>query len=153
MNGKSQPDVIVVLGAALTPDGDLGPALAERVRAGVDAFKRGAAPWMMMSGVYEAVKMKARAVALGVPAERVIVESTATTTHENAVRCAELMRERQLRHALVVTQRYHRPRSIAAFRRAGVEATAFEFRGQKAKPKRLARELIALAIYKLRGWI
>ena len=153
MNGKSQPDVIVVLGAALTPDGDLGPALAERVRAGVDAFKLGAAPWMMMSGVYEAVKMKARAVALGVPAERVIVESTATTTHENAVRCAELMRERQLRHALVVTQRYHRPRSIAAFRRAGVDATAFEFRGQKAKPKRMARELIALAIYKLRGWI
>jgi uncharacterized SAM-binding protein YcdF (DUF218 family) len=147
------PDVIVVLGAALTPAGDLGPALAERVRAGVEAWQRGAAPWLMMSGVHEAAKMKARAVEMGVPAERVIVEGRATTTHENAVNCAELMRRQNLQHALVVTQAYHRRRAVAAFRRAGVAASAFRFPGQKARPRRVAREWVALAVYKLRGWI
>jgi hypothetical protein len=27
------------------------------------------------------------------------------------------------------------------------------FGGQKARPRRVARELVALAVYKLRGWI
>ena len=58
-------DVIVVLGAALGPEGDLGPALAERVLAGVEAWRAGQAPMLLMTGSYEAEKMKRRAVEAG----------------------------------------------------------------------------------------
>jgi uncharacterized SAM-binding protein YcdF (DUF218 family) len=145
-------DVIVVLGAALGPDGDLGPALAERVLAGVEAWRAGRAPLLLMTGKFEAEKMKRRAVKLGVPGEQVLVEPTSLTTRENALRCAEVMRAHGLGRALVVTQSYHRPRSVAAFRRAGVTAEALAFVG----PTRLkwhARELVARLVYRARGWI
>jgi len=145
-------DVIVVLGAALGPEGDLGPALAERVLVGVEAWRAGRAPLLMMSGIREAEKMKRRAVKLGVPPERILVESEARTTRENALRCAELMRAHGLVRALVVTQAYHRPRAVAAFRRVGVAAEALAFVG----PTQLrwhARELVARLVYRVRGWI
>ena len=41
LHRKMTADVIVVLGAALGPEGDLGAVLAERVLAGVDAWRRG----------------------------------------------------------------------------------------------------------------
>jgi uncharacterized SAM-binding protein YcdF (DUF218 family) len=145
-------DVIVVLGAALTADGDLGAALAERVRAGVEAWQRGRAPWLMMTGVHEAHKMKARAMALGVPGEAILVEPTARSTRENALACVALMRQHGLARALVVTQRYHRARAVASFRRAGVAADALGFRGRWGL-KQAARELVALIGYKARGWI
>jgi uncharacterized SAM-binding protein YcdF (DUF218 family) len=145
-------DVIVVLGAALTPEGELGAALAERVRFGVAAWHEGAAARLMMTGIYEAHKMKARAIELGVDGDAILVEPTARTTRENALRCAALMREHGLATALVVTQRYHRPRAVAAFRRAGIAATALRF-SNRLHPKQVAREVVALAFYRLRGWI
>ena len=145
-------DVIIVLGAALTPDGELGPALAERVHFGVVAWREGEAPRLIMTGVHEAYKMKARAVALGVPAEAILVEPTARTTRENALRSAVLMRQHGLTKALLVTQGYHRPRAVAAFRRAGVEAAALKF-DSRLQLRQAAREVVALAFYLSRGWI
>ncbi|MDB4971346.1 MAG: hypothetical protein JWN44_7035 [Myxococcales bacterium] len=145
-------DVIVVLGAALGPDGDLGVALAERVGAGVEAWRSGLAPRMMMTGALEAELMKRRAVKLGVPAEQILVEPTALTTRENAVRCAELMRRHGLTRALVVTQGYHRPRAVAAFRRVGVAAEGYRFVGS-TRWKLRAREVVARLAYRARGWI
>ncbi len=145
-------DVVVVLGAALGPEGDLGPALAERVLAGVEAWRDGRAPLLMMTGALEAEKMKRRAVKLGVPAAQILVEPTARTTRENALRCAALLRQHGLGRALVVTQAYHRPRAVAAFRRAGVAADAHRFAGSW-RWKWQARELVARAVYRARGWI
>lgn len=145
-------DVIVVLGAALTREGELGPALAERVAAGVAAWRALLAPRLMMTGVHEALKMRARAVALGVPEDCVLVEPTARTTRENALCCAELMRMNGLVEALVVTQAYHRPRAVAAFRRVGVRAQAHRFQS-RFTPRQAAREVVALAAYWARGWI
>ena len=83
-------DVIVVLGAALGPEGDLGPALAERVLAGVEAWRARAGADAADDRRYEAELMKRRAVKLGVPAERVLVETAALTTRENATGCAAI---------------------------------------------------------------
>ena len=145
-------DVIVVLGAALGPEGDLGPALAERVLAGVEAWRAGRAPWLMMTGIHEAEKMKRRAVKLGVPAAQVLVEPTARTTRENALRCAQLMRAHGLGRALVVTQGYHRRRAIAAFRKIGVVAEPLVF-PHRARLRWWVRESAAWMVYKARGWI
>jgi uncharacterized SAM-binding protein YcdF (DUF218 family) len=150
---RQQADVIVVLGAALGPDGDLGPALAERVAAGAAAFRAGAAPWMMMTGAREASKMRARAIVLGVPGEQILIEHQALTTRDNATLCAALMRARGLERALVVTQPYHRRRSVASFRRVGVAADALGFSAERETLRGVLREYVALAVYAWRGWI
>jgi uncharacterized SAM-binding protein YcdF (DUF218 family) len=146
-------DVVVVLGAALGPEGDLGPVLAERVLAGVEAWRAGRAPMLLMTGRYEAELMKRRAVKLGVPVERVLVETSALTTRQNATGCAGIMRAHGLRRALVVTQRFHRARAVAAFRRAGVVAEALEFAHAPSRWRLHARELAARVVYRARGWI
>jgi len=146
-------DVIIVLGAALGPEGDLGAVLAERVLAGVEAWRAGAAPMLLMTGRYEAELMKRRAVRLGVPAERVLVETAALTTRENATGCAAILRARGLVRAIIVTQRFHRGRAVAAFRRVGVDAVALEFTDAMGTWQMSLRELIARVVYRARGWI
>lgn len=148
----STHDVIVVLGAALGPEGDLGPALAERVLVGVEAWRAGRAPMLLMTGLREAEKMKARAVKLGVPAERVLVENAALTTRGNALGCAPIMRAHGMQRALVVTQSYHRRRAVAAFRKVGIDADGLEFAGP-TRWKWHLRELVARVVYRVRGWI
>jgi uncharacterized SAM-binding protein YcdF (DUF218 family) len=146
-------DVIVVLGAALGPEGDLGAVLAERVLAGVDAWRAGAAPMMLMTGKYEAELMKRRAVKLGVPPERVLVETAALTTRENATGCVAIMRAHNMATAIVVTQSFHRARSVAAFRRAGVAAEAWTFPHMPTHKGMQLREVVARLAYRARGWI
>jgi uncharacterized SAM-binding protein YcdF (DUF218 family) len=140
----------VILGAALRADGGLGPALAERVEAGVAAWKQGRAPRLIMTGAIEAVAMKRRALELGVPEEAVVVETRALTTRENALFSAEIVGPGA--RVLVVTQAYHRPRAVGAFRRAGLAAEALEFASRSPPPRAHFRELLARAIYKVRGW-
>lgn len=146
-------DVLVVLGAALAPDGTLGPALAERVEEGAAAFRRGLAPAMIVTGALEAEAMRARAVALGVPKAAILLEPTARTTRENALASSALMRAHGFSRALIVTQPFHVRRSVAAFRRVGVEADPLPFRSAVTTARQAAREYVALAVYAARGWL
>jgi uncharacterized SAM-binding protein YcdF (DUF218 family) len=147
-------DVLIVLGAALTPNMKrLGPALEERMMAGATAFSRGLATRMIVTGKFEAALMRERAVELGVPRDAVLLEHTALTTRENALFSAKLMRDHGLRTALLVTQPYHRRRAVAAFRRAGVDARALAFESQRSNARAVVREYGALAVYGLRGWL
>jgi uncharacterized SAM-binding protein YcdF (DUF218 family) len=148
-----QFDVIVVLGAALGPEGDLGAVLAERVLAGVEAWRAGAAPMLLMTGRYEAELMKRRARKLGVPAERVLVETAALTTRENATGCVAIMRAHGMERALIVTQTFHRARAVATFRGAGVAAEAWRFVHMPTRFGMSVREVVARAAYRARGWI
>jgi len=113
-------DVILVLGSH-----DL--RVAER---GAELFLEGWAPCLLMSGGLgnltrgkwdepEAVKFKRRALSLGVPADRILVEPESTNTGENL-----LFSERTLRRAgirarrfLLVQKPYMERRAFAAFRK------------------------------------
>jgi uncharacterized SAM-binding protein YcdF (DUF218 family) len=146
-------DVIVVLGAALDGAGRLGPALEPRVRAGVAAFLDGRAPRILMTGACEAEAMRARAVELGVPAGAIWTEPTARTTRENALRSTEILCARGWRRALIATQPYHLQRAVAAFRRAGVDAEGLAGVPGPNGVREHAREWLARAVYRARGWI
>ncbi len=146
-------DVIVVLGAALAPGGQLGPALAERVEAGAAAFHRGLAAKMIVTGALEATAMRTRAVALGVPFEAILLEHTALTTRQNALFSSTLMRAHGFRRALIATQPYHMRRAIASFRSVGVEAEPLLFPSERTSLRQVAREYGALVLYGLRGWL
>jgi uncharacterized SAM-binding protein YcdF (DUF218 family) len=152
--GSSEPaEVLVVLGAALARDGGLGPALAERVAAGVAAWHRRLAPRLLMTGAREATAMRNRAVELGVPPDAIWIEHASLTTRDNAVLCAAILRGHGVRRALIVTQPYHRRRAVAAFRHAGVDAAALQFAGERESVRVIAREYVALAAYAARGWL
>ena len=65
----------------------------------------------------------ARAVldAAGVPAEEIFAERRSTSTLENGVRTAELLRARGISRVALVTDGYHMPRAEACLRKQGVD--------------------------------
>jgi uncharacterized SAM-binding protein YcdF (DUF218 family) len=129
--GRPQADAIVVLGAALRPDGTPGEPLLRRIRHGVELFKAGAAPRLILcggdgrrSGTSEAAAMRVIALGAGVPAEAILLDERSTNTYENAVETGALLRAHGLRTVLLVSERFHLPRARMLFRLNGVSVAA-----------------------------
>ncbi len=130
-----------------------------RVRHGVRLFHDGAAKFLLMSGgrnghsTPEAVLMRALAVEEGVPEGSVVLESVSTRTLENAFFSKAVMEERGWTRALVVTDRFHLPRALFAFRCFGIKATGSspaQYWGKatfKRKVRLVAREAMGLVAY------
>ena len=68
-----------------------------------------------------AAYMKDFLLAEGVPAAKIIKEEGSSTTHENALFTAPLLRERKLRTIALVTDGWHMPRAAASFRAQGLK--------------------------------
>jgi uncharacterized SAM-binding protein YcdF (DUF218 family) len=149
-------DAIVVLGAPLAADGGLSAVLAERVRAGIELWRAGAAPRLVMSGGRtrgaaraEAEVMAEAARAGGVPDDALVVEAVSLTTAANAREVACLV-PRGAR-IWVVTQPFHGRRARRLFRRAGLDAQVWhladslEYRDRRRALGWLAREYAAWA--------
>lgn len=124
----AKTDVIIAI------SGDNGP----RTQTAVRLWKQGYAPVVLFSGgsldpesVSSAELMKRDAVRLGVPAAAILVEPASTTTEENARLTAQLMTERGLRTAILVTSPYHQRRASIFFSRA-FAANGLEFRNHPA---------------------
>ena len=131
-------DVIVVLGGATGPalpprtDPDLNEH-ADRLMHAADLYKAGKARFVLASGGNwrhpsqqhsEAEDMRDVLTRFGVPAAAILLEGDSLDTAQNADFSARLMRQQHWTTALLVTSGIHMPRAIAAFRRAGVAATA-----------------------------
>ena len=108
-------DVIVAV------SGDAGP----RTATAVALWKAGFAPLILFSGassdpdsVSSAEIMKREALRQGVPEAAILVEPLSATTEENAKRTAELMTDRGLHTAILVTSPYHQRRAALLFGRA-----------------------------------
>jgi uncharacterized SAM-binding protein YcdF (DUF218 family) len=57
----------------------------------------------------------------GVPRERILLESEGTSTHEEAVECARILRARGQRKVVLVTEAFHMRRAAGSFRKQGIE--------------------------------
>ena len=107
-------------------------------------------------------------VRLGVPRDRIIVESESKTTHHEAVLVKELLRAHPVDHVVLVTSQFHMLRSVGTFRAAGIEvipAIAREPQGVDEWWEKLiptdkgmegsgmaAHELAGIVAYAVRGW-
>ncbi len=122
----SRADAVVVLGAAVTEAGVAGPALHRRLTHGVSVWKQRDAAYLLVSGGVgrpppaEAEVMRALAIEMGIPPERIVVEDRAVNTFENAVYCGRIFHDRGWRRLVVVTDRFHLPRALFVFRRLGL---------------------------------
>ncbi len=107
---------------------------AERIFEGARLVTQGRARWLVISGgsgdpdrpgAREAELLAVLARQLGVPADRIVLETRSRTTHENAAYTVPLLRERGFRSFFLVTTAMDMPRAVACFRKEGAEPIPF----------------------------
>jgi uncharacterized SAM-binding protein YcdF (DUF218 family) len=107
-------------------------------------------------------------ITLGVPKDRILVETESRTTRHEAVVIKELLSAHPVDHVVLVTSQFHMRRSVGTFKAAGIavipaivrEPQAFDTRWEKLIPTdkglkdsaMAAHELLGIAAYALRGW-
>lgn len=118
-------DCILVLGAGLKPDGSPNLMLGERIRTGVELYKAGVAPKLLMSGDHsrsdhdEVNAMKDAAMAQDVPSEDIFMDHAGFATYDSFYRAGAIF---GVKKVVIVTQAYHLPRALWIARALGLEA-------------------------------
>ena len=135
LSAIAEPAGIIVLGGALNPL--IGKSrgvvavneAAERFIAGAELLRKfpnakfvftGGGAAMLLPDTAEAEGVKSLLFpALGLPADRLILESKSRNTYENAVFTKELLAPKVNERWILVTSAFHMPRAVACFRKAG----------------------------------
>ena len=121
-------DAIIVLGAAAY-DARPSPVLEERIRHGIELYRRGLAKRLIFTGGYgrgarfsESQVAQRYALRHGVPQQAILIETESRTTRQNLQQAAALMRAHQLKRAIIVSDPLHMARALRLAREAGIEA-------------------------------
>ena len=101
-----------------------GVALALRYPAARLVFTGGSARFRQ-DGVSEASIAQRLFVALGVPPERITLETRSRNTYENAIFTRDLLQPKPGERFLLVTSAFHMTRAMGVFRRAGLTVQAW----------------------------
>ncbi len=125
---RSKLDIVIVLGGGMHIPGGFrtcselsGPAYSRLVN-GVRVFKQSNAEMLALSGggpdgvEIEAEVMKVLALELGVPENRIVIETNSHNTMENGTGLAKLLSSEKARRIGLVTSALHMPRSVRVFR-------------------------------------
>ncbi len=182
----AKPAVVVLLSGRVwersgldgRPRGVLSHTCLARVKEAARVYDLIAPQWIVSAGGMPdrrsgmptcAQLMRDELVRLGVPAARVLVEADSRTTRDEAVLVAQMLGRLGPREVVLVTSDVHMPRSLGAFRAAGVDCAP----SAAADPDRsrawpawilpsahglrfsgdLAHELLGLVWYRTRGWL
>ena len=159
-------DAAVIFGAQVYPSGQPSQTLADRIATGVELYRQGLVPMLIMSGGVgkegfdEAAVMRDVAVAAGVDPTAVVVDSAGVTTEATVANVAALLglRSGGPTRLIAVSQAYHLPRVQLAFAVTGIDVLTVpavdpQFIGPM--PIMIAREVAAFWAYDLRvclGW-
>lgn len=118
-------DCIIVLGCQVRDDGSLSHMLRDRLICGMEVYKAGAAPKLLMSGDHgrvdynEVGAMKRYATQNGVPSEDVFMDHAGFSTYESVYRAKEIFEAEKV---IIVTQKYHLYRALYIAKQFGVDA-------------------------------
>ena len=165
-----QSDAVVLLGGTPVP----------RIMRALQLYRAGKAPLIIIAAgnpvdhkavVPEAHRVAEFLVELGVPRSALVLETTSRNTRENAVNTAAIFKENGWHHGLLVTERLHMRRALLAFQKVGLDMTPMatdippglpEIKnlldllpdvGALAWTTSAVKELLALGVYRFRGWI
>lgn len=100
-------DALIVLG---------GEPLARPTEA-ARLYKEGVAAKVFVTGLGDATRNRQILTSAGVPASKIVTETKATTTYENALLLKPLLEAAKVRSALIVTSPFHTRRALATFRK------------------------------------
>lgn len=167
-----EADAIVVLGSGVMRGGVLDEESMRRVIAGIELFKKGLAPMLILSGtgrsdspnsLTEAAVRAKLAEDMGIPPACILKEETANTTREEAAHIGKTLHERGASNILLVTEGLHMRRAKRVFERAGLNvqpAISTDWVSVAASPKdrlwltmRVMQESAALVYYRVAGYI
>ena len=161
---------IVVLAAGLMRDGELSDESMRRLWKGIELYKQGAAPLIVLSGrsreepspTEAEVRGKIAGLA-GIPREAILKEETANTTREEAIRIGPLLKEHNVSRIILVTESFHLRRAKLVFERAGLDVVAgpsdnysnalWTPAGRLWVAMRVAMEAFALVYYRVAGYV
>ncbi|MFW5704166.1 MAG: YdcF family protein [Patescibacteria group bacterium] len=165
LDTSQKADAAIVLGAASYIDGQLNPCLISRVEEGVELYKEGTVPILIMSGgddeehigVNEAKTMQMIAIDQGVPAEHIRVEARSTSTYENIIFTQNILQSEEASSVILVTEPFHMPRAritaqkhlkIPVYVKPATESPCWE---QEYWTGYFFREIVAFWFYVLTG--
>ncbi len=143
-----KPECIMVLGASVHSDGTPSLMLKDRLDTGIELYKKGVAPKLLMTGdngqvAYNEVEvMKNYAEEAGVKSEDIFLDHAGFSTYESVYRAKYIF---EVNSMVVVTQRYHLYRTLYGCRRMGIDAAGAasdqaQYRGQGYRD---VREILA----------
>lgn len=117
-------DCILVLGCQVREDGSPSLMLSDRLDRGVELYKNGAAPKLLMSGDHsgdynEVHTMKQYAVSCKIPSEDVFMDHEGYSTYESLYRAKYVYGVKKM---IIVTQKYHLYRALYIARSLGIDA-------------------------------
>ncbi|GAA0291320.1 YdcF family protein [Rhodovulum strictum] len=140
---------ILILGAAMRPDGTPGAALVRRARHGAALWRAAPGAMVLASGAQgEAQAIAAICRAEGVPEDRIVLEQSARNTAENIAFSAEILAGLGIVRVTLVSDYYHLPRARLLAARAGLRVVPAAPRHGIGRPHRHAwlvlREAAAL---------
>lgn len=141
-------DCIIILGCGIKDDGRPSDMLYDRIITGVELYKKGIAPRILMSGDHgrtdydEVGTMKKYAVDMGVPEDAVFCDHAGFSTYESMVRANKVF---GIENAVVVTQSYHLYRALYDAESFGIDAygVSADVRRYLGQTNRNIREIIA----------
>ena len=108
-------EAILILGAGVWGNSVLSPMLQDRVDLGIELYRAGKTPKLLMSGDHssqyydEVTTMKKYARKQGVESVDIFLDHRGFSTYESMVRAREIFGAKKL---IIVTQRYHLYRAV-----------------------------------------
>ncbi|MDO4176184.1 MAG: ElyC/SanA/YdcF family protein [Bacillota bacterium] len=147
---KINPQCIMVLGASVNPDGTPSPMLKERLDVGIELYKGGVAPKLLLSGDNGQVEydelsvMKAYALEQGVPEEDIFMDHAGFCTYDSIYRASYIFGVERM---VIVTQKYHLFRALYGCKMMNIDAmgVACDTQEYKGDKYREIREMLARA--------
>jgi len=154
---RRHADAVVVLGARTYADGRLSISLADRVRKGVELYRKGYVHTVIFSGgpgegsVHETEAMRALAINMGVSDRDIILDRNGLDTRATARNTVRLARHDRIGRVLAVSNFYHLPRIKMSFQQEGrqVYTVPADDTIWTATPRQIAREILGLWAYYL----
>ena len=122
---ENPPRVAIVLGAKVWENNEPSDALYDRIVTAVELYRAGRVRKILMSGdnstesYDEPTAMKATAIKLGVPESEIVLDFAGRRTYDTCYRAKEIF---EVRKAIVVTQKFHQPRTLYLCNNLGVDS-------------------------------
>jgi uncharacterized SAM-binding protein YcdF (DUF218 family) len=127
---KKQSDAILVLGAKSYKGNFYNPCLVERVKHAVELYKQNYSNKLIFSGgndredgENEAETMKKIAVSMGVLSDDIILEKQSTSTYENLKFSQDIIKLKNYKTIILVTEPYHSPRAALVAKHLGINTS------------------------------
>ena len=141
-------DCILVLGCYVWDDGSPSDMLEDRLKRGVELYKRGSAPKLLMSGDHgtvsynEVAAMRQYALEANIPSEDVFMDHAGFSTYDSICRAKEVFMADKI---IIVSQEYHLYRALFLADMLGVEAygVSADYRSYSGQLNRDVREVLA----------